>query len=469
MTHKRSFLTVENSLYLALFVLALALRLYQLNAHPLTDAEAREALPIYRLIRGQAGTLLPHSPAYFFFTYFAFLILGASDATARVAPALFGAGLVFVPALFGDRLGRAGALLTSGLLAVSASLLAASRSAEGSVIALFGLSFGLGALRQFLRTSATPWLIASAIALGVGLASGAAFLTGAFVFALTALVVTWINPADRDLLREAWARPQTTTFFVTFGLTVILVATVGLLYLRGLGALVDSWAAWLGGFVPTASGRLTAAGSRAPLALPFFLIVYEPLVVVFGLIGAARAVRASTTDRLAQSLSWLSLMALVFLLLYSGRTMPDVIWLTLPLTALAAWALVELVRNTWASEEWAMAAAQLGVVGALLGFAALNVAAFAEQARINPQVQQGQTNTVNWFSPVSPYTSLTMAGVALVLTVVISYLFSMGWSPRSARLGLTLGVAGALLLVGLGASWGVTQLRANNPAELWWA
>jgi len=93
MTSQRSLLTVERSLYLAFFALALALRLYQLNAHPLTDAEAREALLAYRLIRGtvDSSAALPHSPAYFFFTYFSFLLFDASNATARLAPALFGA------------------------------------------------------------------------------------------------------------------------------------------------------------------------------------------------------------------------------------------------------------------------------------------------------------------------------------------------------------------------------------------
>src|SRR3989304_3837593 len=114
MTSQRSLLTVERSLYLAFFALALALRLYQLNAHPLTDAEAREALLAYRLIRGtvDSSAAFPHSPAYFFFTYLSFLVFDASDATARLAPALFGSAFFFLSPLFSLPLwGRAAAPL----------------------------------------------------------------------------------------------------------------------------------------------------------------------------------------------------------------------------------------------------------------------------------------------------------------------------------------------------------------------
>jgi len=463
MTSQRSLLTVERSLYLAFFALALALRLYQLNAHPLTDAEAREALLAYRLIRGtvDSSAAFPHSPAYFFFTYLSFLVFDASDATARLAPALFGSAFVFLPAFFSDRLGRAPALFVGGLLAVSSGLLAAARSADGAIIALFGLGFGLGALRRYLAAEASAWLIASGVLFGIGLAAGAAFLTGLFIVGVTSLVVIWVNSDERSALREAWARVwgQGKTFLMALGLTALVVATTASMYRLGLGALGASWMDWLRGFALSASGR-------SPQTILTFLIVYEPLFVVFGVLGAVRAFR--TAHRPAQRLSWFSLVALAFVTLYGGRTLFDVIWVSAPLAALAGWVLAEIFASAWARQEWPLIAAQVGVIAALFIFSALNLAALAEQARANPDFSQGTLSISGLSIPVSRLSYLYLSLLALGLVFVVSYLFGMGWSPRAARLGLTLGSSAALLCVNLSAGWGLTQLRANDPVELWW-
>ena len=164
---RRSFWTLETSLYLGLFALALGLRFLNLGASPLNDPEAREALTVLRFLRGQPELALPHSPAYFFFTALSFFALGASEMTARLAPALCGAGLVLLPWMFRDLLGRAPALATAALLAVSSGLLAASRSADGSVIALFTFVLGLGLAWQSRRSSSTAGLIGAAAAWGV--------------------------------------------------------------------------------------------------------------------------------------------------------------------------------------------------------------------------------------------------------------------------------------------------------------
>src|SRR5215203_4001936 len=113
----RSGLSLEGALYLAVFLLALALRLLNLGAHPLNDAEARSALAVLAQLRGGAEAAAgSNSPAYFFFTYLSFFLFGASDATARLGPVLAGAALVLVPALFREALGRATALVMSLLL-----------------------------------------------------------------------------------------------------------------------------------------------------------------------------------------------------------------------------------------------------------------------------------------------------------------------------------------------------------------
>ena len=463
MNHRRTALTVEHVLYLALFALALALRLYRLGAHPLTDHEARSALVVDRLILGRAEPVgAPDSPAYLFFTFFSFLVFGAGDATARLAPALLGAGVIFIPALFRDRLGREAALLTSGLLAVSAGLLAASRSADGAVIALLGLGLGLGALRQCLMKASSAWLVAAAVALGVGSAVGTTFLTGAFVLTLTAVVVGWVNPDQGQALREAWAylRARSAAFLVPFVLTALVVATLGLMYPRGVGAVAEAWAAWPAGFWPSASGR-------PPVIFPLFLLAYEPLILVFGIFGAVRAFRVGHS--LGQALVWFTLIAFAWVVAYGGRTQFDVIWIVAPWSALAGWALTEIIADNWASAEWPVVAAQVGAVVALAAFAGLNVASYAELVRGNQaDFFVAQTVFLGRTVSIPSWSQFGMAALAVALALLISYVLGMGLSWPSARLGLTLGASAALLAMSLGAAWGLTQARANSPAELWW-
>ncbi len=454
-------LTLEHALYLALFGLALALRLYGLGAHPLTDTEAREALTVFRFLRSPAEVLLvPHSPAYFSLTYLGFLVFGASEMLARLAPALFGAALVFAPLFFRDALGRGGALLTAALLTFTAGLLQASRSADGSVLALSGLVFGLGAFREYWRTERIGWLAASGVALGFGLASGAAFLTGLVVVCLAVVVLLIISPTERERLAEAWARLQTPAVGRTWAAALLLAAlaaaTAGLLYPRGLGALTASWGAWL-----------TTGSGRAPLTLPFFVLAYEPALALFGLIGAVRAFRSG--HRAGQWLAWAAAAGLAFTALHRGRALADVIWLEAPLAALTAYAVADMLQSWWVKAEWPLTAAQAGLVTILFSFTMVNLAAFGEQVRLNQPVAAGQTTLADFVTLTSPYFFLSVAALGVGLVLLISFLFGLGWSPRAAQLGLMLCTLVVLVSGGLSASWGLTQLRANQPVELWWA
>jgi len=459
-------LSLEAALYLLLFLAALAVRLLHLGAHPLNDAEAREALAALAQMRGGVADALAgaHSPAYFFFTYLSFFLFDASDATARVGPALAGAALVLVPALFREALGRATALVMSGLLVVSASLLAASRSADGTIFAVLALGLTLGALWRYARGGPKLWLFTGAVALGLGLASGGDFLLGALAFGLVAVIWRFTGPDRGEALRGLAARVwgERRAFLITVALSAVFIATVALLALRGLGVLFDSWLTALAAFSPATTG------GRQPLEVLLFLVVNEPLLLVFGLLGAWRAFR--TGHALGQALAWFSLAALALLVLYTGRQVADVVWVALPLAALAAWALTGLLHDIWTPAEWPLAAAQAGLTTALLGFALLNVAGLAESSRLNPsEFTVINVPIMGQVFQVPALAQLGIAFLAVTLTLVIAYLLALGWSAVAARLGLVLAGAGCLLAMSFGAAWGVTQLRPGSPAELWWA
>jgi hypothetical protein len=462
-------LTLEHLLYLLIVGVALGLRLYQLGAYPLAEPEAREALLAWQWVRGLPVLGAPHSPAYFFFASLSFFLGGAGDLLARLVPALAGASLALLPLLFRDRLGRAEAVLTSLLLALSAGLVAASRTADGTMLTLVGLGWGWGLLRRYLANESVPALAGSAALLGLGLASGAPFLTGATVGLLAILLVAGLNPGERPPLTVAWAqvRKQALVFFGTLGVSCLLVATVGLTYLPGLGALAESWQTWLAGFLPSALGR--------PLWLYLlFMVAYEPLLLVFGLVGVVGAFRQrserqpavpETPDqeppaaRPAPRVGWavwlagLAVAALALSLIFSGRALTMVVWVIAPLAALAAGALVAIVRRLFQMREWPQMVVQMVLILALLVFAGIRLTAFVADAG----------------APAGPVNvNVSLAVLALLMAVGITLLFGAGWSWKTAAVGATLSVTLALAAVSLNALWGLTQTRPTSPTELWW-
>ncbi|MCC6191963.1 MAG: glycosyltransferase family 39 protein [Anaerolineales bacterium] len=462
MTTRSPALSLENALYGLIFLAALGLRLLNLGAHPLNDGEAHEALAVLAQLRGHADpTLVPSSPAYFFITYFSFLIFGASEAAARLGPALAGSVLVLVPSLFRDLLGRPAALAASGMLAVSASLLAASRSADGTLLVLLALAIVVGALWRFLQGGRTAWLLAAGAALGFGVAGGSSFVLGLLSLSGAGLILRWTLPRVAAGLRPAAARlwQERRPFFAAVGLSAVVVSTVALVYLPGLGALLDAWMGGLAGFVPAQTGRL-------PFELILFLVVDEPLVVILGAIGAARAFR--TGHLLGQALSWFALVALALLLVYGNRQVIDVAWVAAPLALLAGYALFELLQAVWAPSELPLALVQAGVTAALLGFALLNLAALAETARTGSFAAY-QLQIFGQTLRVPSLAQLGIAALAVALAFVIGYLVALGWSERAAQLGLVTALSGLLFAMTLAAGWGVTQRQPGSPAELWWA
>ncbi len=458
-THRFT-LTLEHFLYLALFGLALFLRLYHLNDHPLAEAEAREALLAYRLIQGSVGTGLPYSPAYFSLAYLSFLLFGASEAIARLAPAVAGSMLVFLPTFFADKLGRGGALGVGLGLALSTTLVAASRSADGAVLALCGLGFGVAALRVYLRTDSALALMASGLALGLGVTAGPMFLTGLLALALTELVAGWVNADAREARAEQWSQlaAQARPFLITLAVTTVLIATTASVYRFGLGALAASWAEWARGFLPAVEGR-------SPQTLLVFLLTYEPLLVIGGLFGAGRAFRNG--HRPAQWLVWFTLAALAVVIGRGSRAPIDLIWVVAPLAALGGWAVFEVGAARWARTEQHLVAAQVGISSLLLVFAGLLLVKLAEQMRTNPDPAQIVFSIGTVSAPMGIY--LFLAIFVLALVPVTALLMGAGWSPRAAYLGLMVGCGAALLGMNLSALWGLTQLRPADPVELWQA
>src|SRR6185436_11464741 len=130
----------EGWLYWLAFLLALGFRLIQLGASPLTDSEATLALQALHIAQGKSPLLGP-KPGYILFTSILFAIIESTNFMARFVPAIVGSTLVFVPYFFRQKIKPRPALILAFLFVFDPGLVALSRQAGGTILAVTFLLF----------------------------------------------------------------------------------------------------------------------------------------------------------------------------------------------------------------------------------------------------------------------------------------------------------------------------------------
>ena len=443
-------LTIEMALYLLAFILALSLRLLNLGQAPLTDGEATWALQAWQVARPGAAAFIPGpQPAYIFLTGATFTIFGASEFWARFWPALAGALLVWSPFLFRHPLGRKTALVLAFGLALDPGLVTVSRQAGGPMLAL---GFGLLALAfWYARHPASSGLLA-----GLAVLSGPAFWPGVLGIGLAWLISRLLHrsasPSGDVFDETGQSSPFPSPAETTRGLAVFLVVLLGvgtylLRYPQGLAAAFASLTAYLDGW--------TILSRISPLAMVAALLVFQPLAVIFALVSLgrwlARRFQLEIADPypLLLPLLWM-LTSLLLTLVYPSRQVSDLVWVLVPLWALAAEGLAEYLPG---SKPHVISWMQAGLV---LVLAALFWNTLIATSQIVPQTE------LPW--PVIQ--AAILVGI-LVLGALTTSLVALGWSWQISRDGLVWGLAAALLVYTTSALWGAAQLRPNEPHELW--
>jgi hypothetical protein len=440
-THR---ITVEQALFLLVFLLALGLRLLRLGAAPLSDSEADlalQALEIARAIASGERAVGPQ-PGYVLLTGLTFFLFGSSNALARIWPALAGSLLVWFPYLFRHFLerypfGRKAALIVAVGLALDPGLVALSRLAGGPMLAI---GFGLLALGWAYQRR--PFL--AGMSGGLALLGGPAALHGAFGLALA-----W---GAGSLLERLRIRIESPAFepdgpvkrslnsgVLAAGGTILLAGTLFLRVPQGLGALAGAIPAYLAGW---------AAAPVIPVSrLLAALVFYEALPLALGLVGAIRSWWAG--NGLSRWLSLWILSALLLALLYPGRQAGDLGWVLVPFWSLAG---LELARhlevNPW---ERLPALGQAALVVLLLALAWINLAGLGQLGT------DLQAYRLRW----------AVIGGTFFLGTVTSLLIALGWSPTAAERGLAWGTTAGLGLYLVASTWSVSQLRPDSPVELW--
>jgi uncharacterized protein (TIGR03663 family) len=467
-------ITVEKAAFVAVALLAAGLRFFQLGLRPLNEAEAVQALAAYRFTHGAAqavpaGTI----PALFSGNLLGFTLLGASDVTARLLPALAGMALVLLPYLLRHRLGRGGALAASLLLALSPSIVHFSRSLDGTIlVAACGLAMAVG-LINYIDTRRPGYLYLAAAALGVGLCAGPGIFTLVLIlvaFGLLLLLGERIlhHETGWSSMLEAWVSAKeesgllaraAATLAATFG----LVAMTFVLNPAGLGDAADLLGAWARGFLPEVGGN--------PAVYPvLLLLVYEPVILLLGGIEVGRVFwmsrpgrrQAQETDSSFPHTAFLFFWAgaaFVMVLIAGHRPAGDVLLVVVPLALLAGQGVEHAWRWLTSRTIWLEVGAVTAVALGVLAFFYLQLAAYS----LTNNTSTVSVGTITLYNNVA---YLLLAAVALLLLVGLGV---GAWAWHGAPLvagGGWLALVVVLGLFGFKSAWGLNFAHAADPREL---
>lgn len=444
-------ITIAQALLGLILLAAAIMRLGQLGKMPLSPAEAEAALAVWQVWQAGDVTIMPTSPAYFLLTLLLTPVLGFSDATVRLVPALAGLGLVALPWLLKRPLGTIGTLTASLFLAISPLAAITARTAGGDSLALFALLLLVVGLIRYREAENPRWLYVIGLGLALGLTSAPLFYTGLLALAIAAGLGRLVEADGGRKTEDGKGIPPFSILRPPsiFTLVAFLGFSSGfLLYLPGLGQSAQLLAAWINQF--SLSGTLDA------LFLPLIVLVrYELPLIVLGLVAMLWLI---WQDRPIANYATYSLMGLLVLLLLQRGELSNVPILIVPgylLVAMLVSGQFSAVGSQYsvASKQYTDGRLLLLFSGSmlLLGLiVVVNVARFTRAVAINPEDLL--------------YLWIAMLALAFAL---VTFFYFWGWEGKTAVQGTLIAI---LILFGLlqwGTAWWLGHHAANDPRERW--
>lgn len=430
MTTHRHF-KYEGWLYVLAFLIAFGIRITQLDALPLNDAEATSALQALQISQSENTALNPH-PFYILSSSLLFLMYGGgTDSLARFMPALIGSLLVFAPLLFDNRLKPRPSLLLAFFIALDPGMVAISRQAASPIFAITFFVFTLGFINKNKLTLAS-------IFAALTLLSGPSVWLGLLGFIIAWMIFQAFNrtsflfPLSDSLTRNS--------FLITFLITFLTAGTLFLTVPNGLSAAFAS--------IPEFFKSFTGASETTWGMILISVLIYQPLAFILAMFAIVRGI-LNNIKRVIFLTIWM-LVALLLVIFLPARQITDLAWVLIPLNALAT---LELARafNIYPEERSEIAGVTFLTVFiwvfAWLGFAGMT-----------------------WFPADSREYGLRfwMLLGSLVLLALSLLLVAAGWSAHTARIGGVWGFVIALGALTLGGTFGAAGLRGQNAPELWW-
>jgi len=450
-----AWLTIEVALYGLIIAVAIALRLWQLEAIPLATVEVPHAWSAWQLYHGDLPTSTNYSPLLVTGNLFSFFLFGDSDSSARLPNVMLGMVLVLLPLTLRRQFGVKVCLILSALLTISPITVYLSRTINSDLGVAVGSLMLVAGFFNWAAQPHTRWLLLLAVGLATLLTAGPMSLSVIVVFGLLIAVglgvffkwsaseaLEWAKElatttsTPQDLDKSAPQTNLSTSVWQQFGLyfvaiLAVLATTAGLNF-SGLGSVTTFLNSWLSYF--SLQTQLNS-GYNAVL----LLALYDPLIFMFGLVGLGYAMVRS--DLLGLALGGWFVGLLLFDVLMGGRPNGAVVLPLIPLAILASFVLAELwdgiERQGKLQNEGVLVA--IGAIIATFGY--IGLMGWVERVcAVDDQLCENA-----WLQPIA----------AFVLFLVVALFFfvmnNLGVAVRG--MGLT------FLLVGL-------LLSVNNLARL---
>lgn len=452
--------TRETILYVIIGMLALLVRLAELDTIPLGNAEAYEALAAWHFVSPTAPGTAPvaSSPVLFMLNSLFMALMGGTELAARLATALGGTALVLLPALWRRELGRVAALLTTLLLSISTAELVAARTMSPVVWAMIAVGVGLALFVRYGRTGNQSLAVGSAVMM----VATVLLADPAGIAILIALGIAWlvVNRLSVDDAPEVHPAPRLRMLLATwpwrdslaYGVGAVLtVGSVFMFFPGGLTHVGELLGRGLAGFVVRPVGQ--------PFAFPLLVsLVYEPALWLLGILGIRYALREG--DLVDRFLVGAVAGGLIMAVVYAGAGPAHALWLVVPLAAISGRTLARVlapVRDAlWQVPNWAVSLLAAGFL-ALLFVSATN---FVWVARALLGAGPG-------VAPAIQPLRLVLAGMSLLLLGILFFLGASLWGTRAAWRSLTLAFAVFFAFYGASSAWRVAETHVDDPHELW--
>jgi hypothetical protein len=425
---------VEILLIFLAFILAVSLRFIKLGTLPLGENAANLALQALNLTRG-TETVIGGQPVYVALTSMVFSVFSASGFWTLFWPAIFGSAIVFLPLLFRKWLGNNCSLILAFLLAFDPGLVAISRTASGSMIALVSLLAAFGFL-----LNKRP-LLAGNFA-GLAALSGAAFWPGLIALGIVLLVSRFSLP-NGDQWTTHFHEIKWQPFVSALAVTVGLLGTCFLIHPSVISGIGSGFSDYLGSFSFNAVSSL----STALIGLLFSEIFTLPLAMW----GLAIGVREN--DRTAELMGYGFILSLILLITNPSQQLANLIWMIIPMAVLAARGGNDLL-NRFSKQEWVVSTIQASLTIMLLVFSFLNLLSIAAYV------------PTDWASIRNAILEITLP---IAFLIVVTILLAWGWSKKAAKQGLVAGISALLIFVTFGTAWKAAGLGPRPEIEIWQA
>ncbi|HEY6394757.1 MAG TPA: hypothetical protein VIX12_05010 [Candidatus Binataceae bacterium] len=349
--------TAEHLGWLLVAIYAIASRLLELGARPLTPLEARAALVEFALSRAVPAAMESASAASISWVQIAqaavFTGFGANDLTARLVASL--CGLLLIAASFAIRpyLGRAGALALAALLVLSPGVTWFSRNGLNTVPAVAFAFASVGIFLTMRHRANTPRALGLGCAIGVSLAAGPA---GLAMFTTIALALIGLGIADAISGDHTWLRIR--VWWVRRRRIAIAAASVAIViwillgtsfFSRSLPELI------LGDVRAIFAGPAPGFHAGAMYYLPM-LGFYEFMIVILALVGAVAVLGRKVRSSLALWSFFWAVIGVVFYLWVPGRRPEWIVQMIVPAAMLACFGIGWLHHlPTWNIARYAIA------------------------------------------------------------------------------------------------------------------